>query len=271
MLDFWLSFQSASAELAALFLHKIHLPLGLKLLLCSAVLGAVFVYLYSFISFQNSLSGLKKKITAAAIEPFLFRDSLALSISSPIKLFFLGLKYLTISLPPLFILALPMVWILGFLNQSFGYRDLEPGDRIFVTILADNAKAIRGLELKAELTGMELSETVKAPFLGQAYAELRVTTAAASGHLNLIFGTENVKLPIGLAPAAIPILTKVYWEKLLFPGAKLRLPPGFSQVSLALPDRSYQLFDISLHWIIIFFVVSLVSGLLFARYSGIEV
>ncbi len=271
MKDLLISFQSQAGQLAYSIFASLPVSRIISLTVISALLGILFVYLYSFISFQSALAKVKKKIFAAAMEPFLFRDSLLLSITSPLRIFALGFKYLALCLPPLVILAVPMLWLLGFLNQGYGYGDLAAGDRIFISISAEGAREIRPLELESDLKGAEVSALVKSPVRAEAYAELRVNENNPSGFLKLKGAKDSLEIPLPEHRFALPVFTEVAWKKLLFPGARYNLPAGIKDIEFQYPAAHYEIFSVRLHWLILFFVVSVFSGLIFAKYAGVEV
>lgn len=230
-----------------------------SLVLLSAILGVILVWLYKYISFQKSIFRVKRKISSEILEPLVFRDSPLSSIGSFLKLFISASHYLSLTLPPFLILGLPVVWIFGFMNQSYGYE--KPTKPFSVIVELENPRTRTSL---MDPTGKnEISPPVRS--LSESTIAWRVTPLGGSLVLN------GITIYPALTNGFVPILSNSSLEKLLYPGSGLNLPEGISRVQLDLPTREIDLKLFSLHWIFVFLLVSIVSGVIFAKFKRIEI
>lgn len=230
-----------------------------SLIVISAILGVILVWLYKYISFQKTILRVKRKISCEILEPLVFRDSPLSSISSFLKLFISAGHYLCLTLPPFLILGLPVVWIFGFMNQSYGYQ--KPTRPFTVTVELENPRTKTSLIDPTEKN--EISPPVKS--LSESTIAWRVTPLGGSLVLN------GITIYPALTNGSVPILTNSAIEKLIYPGSGIKLPQGISRVQLDLPTREIDLKLFSLHWIFVFLLVSIFSGLIFAKFKRIEI
>lgn len=272
MTSVWLSFQGRSAEIFADLMSAIPGSDLLKLTILSAFLGVLLIWLYRFVSFQSKLLILKRRIGTIALEPFLFSDSARISLLTPLRLFGLASKYLLLSLPPLLILAGPVLWVLGLLNQVVGYSAPTQGEQMIVSIMAEKPRDVRQLQVSVEGTGFSISPLVRAYSESQAWLGIRRTDSEISNNDNFLVKVENQVLQIPLSGApTLPVMTLAGWNRLLFPGNSSVIPAGIKEISIDFPERYFEIFGTKIPWVILFLIVSMLSGLLFAKVLKIQV
>lgn len=269
MHSFWISLQGSLAEAFSSFVAALPLPAFWQLSLFSAVLGCILVWLYRFVSFQSYLSKLKKKIAAVALEPFLFSDSARVSVLSPLRLAGLSCRYLAVSIPPLLVLALPAIWALSFLNQSFGYDAVPQQGQVEVTVNGESAKDIRQLELNVLGKDFSVTPVVRAAREQTAWAGLRRVSSEGNSEISVSNGTEEVKVALE-GPEAVPVLSALWWKRILYPGSKRKLPSGISDIEISFPARNYNIFGLQLPWIVVALIASMGAGFVFAKMCKIQ-
>jgi len=226
-----------------------------SLVAISAVLGIILVWLYKFISFQKTIYEIKRMISAELLEPLVFRDSPLSSIGSFGKLFISAFKYLSLTLPPFLILGLPVVWIFGYMNQSYGYE--KPSKPFTVNVELENPRA------KVSLIDPTSKSSITPPVRSFSDSTIAWRVTPNNGELKL----NDLTIYPALKNGAVPIFTKDFALRFLYPGNGSVVPDGVSKITLDLPTREIA----SLHWIFVFLIVSIVSGLIFAKIKRIEI
>lgn len=226
-----------------------------SLVAISAALGIILVWLYKFISFQKTIYRIKRKISAELLEPLIFRDSPLSSIGSFGKLSISAFKYLSLTLPPFLILGLPVVWIFGYMNQSYGY---ESPKRPFTV----NAE-LKNPRVKVSLSDPSDKNIISLPVRSFSDSTISWRVTPNNGELKL----NDLVIYPALKNGFVPVFTNDFTLRFLYPGNGLPIPDGVSKITLDLPARKIA----SLHWIFVFLIVSIVSGLIFARLKQIEI
>ena len=270
MLAFWLKFQGMAGESFAKVMSVLPGSDLLQLLVSSALIGILMVWLYSLVSFQKSLAALKRRISTVVFEPFLFSDSARISLLAPLRLIGLACRYMALSVPPLLILAGPVVWMLGLWNQVVGYDDIKPGEQVVVSIIAENPKNIRQLQVSLEGEGFSISPLVRSFHDAKAWTGLQASESQPKGALLVKTGDSTVRIPLSGTPA-LALLTESPWKRFLFPGSKVALPDGIEEIAIDLPARHFEILGTKVSWAVLFLIVSMISGLVFAKKFKIQV
>lgn len=272
MNSFWLTFQGSCGDAFSnvfAFLPGSDLT---QLIVFSVVLGILLIWLYRFVSFQKQLLLLKKKIATTALEPFLFADSARISLFTPLRLAVLAGKYMALSVPPLLLLAVPVIWLLGLWNQVIGYSELRPGQQVVVNILAEKSRDIRQLQVEVEGNGFTTTPLVRSYPEAQAWLGLRRAEGAGINDNTLLIkvGSDALQIPLSVFPV-LPVITASSWNRLLFPGSNLKIPAGIREISIDYPARYFEISGINIPWVVLFLIVSMISGLVFAKILHIQI
>lgn len=246
----------------------------LALLLISVVSGVLLLLIYGRISSQRALRNVKRAIAADIIEAFLFRHSLATSLRAQGRAFLHGGKYFLLAVPPIVVLAVPCIIVLAQLNAFYGARPLKVGEQ---ALLAADFTGIDPQQVRIEAPeGVQLSPPVRIPSQGAAFWRIE-GQVPGSHRVALVVGDKRYEKTVVVGAeqdGRIMAVESAHWfESLLFPG-ELRLVPGqdtLQKLTLRYPEGELELLGLQLHWLVVFFVVSLLSGLLAAKIFHIEI
>jgi hypothetical protein len=256
------------------------IPAGWGLILFSVISGVILLLIYGQVSWQSGIAKIKVQIMAALREVILFRHDAFLTIRAQGRMFVYGLAYLLIALPPVIILAVPCIILLAQLNQYYGVRPLSPGEASIVSVAVDNSDDLYRISLKGG-EGLELSPPVRVMAEKEAYWRVRQSVASATSSagptkLSVTLETDNAKeeFPVAFAPSKR--IDEVYrsnswWRNLFFGAEKGVGLLSVREISINYPDREYKFLGLSLNWIVIFFLVSLLSGWVTSRVFHVEI
>lgn len=235
----------------------------------SAIAGVFLVFIYGKVSNQRKLREVKRGIGAALFESILFRRDLKVSLGAQLRMLKGAGSYFLLALPPLAILLVPCVLLLAQLQVRYGLRPLHPGESTLLSVTAKEGVDLRDLVVGPPQS-LELSPPVRIPSLHEATWRVQPQVA---GSYELTLPSLNAALPLevaGVTPRLRPLTSRAFWDRVLYP-SDLALPESLESISVVYPERDYSVLGVSMHWVILFFVVSLISGLGAAKALHIEV
>lgn len=251
------------------------------LLAISIVAGVILVCIYGKISNQAALKRVKKRITAGIYESVLFRHDLPTSLRAQGGMLLGGARYFALAVPPLIVLLIPSLVILAQLNLRYGARALQPGESATVTVHFTNEDALFTTELKPagdtaqvtpplrDLDAQSVSWRVDA---AKAQSPNRATPTTLALAVNGVQVTEP--LFTGQQPAMLPTAqhTSPWWQ-LLYPGASVpqELRSYVRSITVTYPEQELSIAGITVHWLLLFVLVSIAAGLAASKVIGIEV
>ncbi|NLF24316.1 MAG: hypothetical protein GX589_01485, partial [Deltaproteobacteria bacterium] len=224
---------------------------------------------------QAGLKKTKKKIGSLILEAVLYRRDLKVSLRAQAKMLGQAFVYLGYALPPLLILTIPCLVILAQLNLRYNARGLEPGERALLTLQLDKPVDLRGLTLQTS-PGLSATPPVRDTEGNRVFWRIEPTSA----------GLQNVK--VGFMDGSGVFTKEVYdsdfrgklsagrykswWESFFYPGdAPFPKDCAFSEFYIRYPEINQRLLGVSMHWLVIFLIVSILSGLVAAKLFKIEI
>ncbi len=241
------------------------------LVILSTVAGIIMLLVYGKISNQAAIKRVKKSIAAGIYESVLFRNDLRVSLKAQAGMFWGGMKYFGLAVPPIIILAIPTLIILAQLNLRYGYRALKTGEQTIVSVEVTNDSAL----FEAELQNPEnLKATPPLRNLDERTVSWRINGTPAD--LNIKVGSGILRQRLYSNETVNKIPTESYaspWWQFFYPGGSIPtdLKDVVKRVSVSYPEQDLRLFGMSLHWLVIFAIVSIGAGLVGSKYLGVEI
>lgn len=233
--------------------------------LVSLLTAILMLLAYRLISNQEKIRAAKSRIVAHLLEVRLYKDSLPVSLRAQGNMLWYNLKYLGQSLRPMLVLILPMVLVLIHVDQWFGYEPLRVGESTLLKVKFREGHRPSGEPLEIYPSA---AFTVETPPLrmepeGEVVWRLRAnepgkrSLVIRAGHhqieKHLVVG-ENVFAKISSVRAGGSWL-----NRLANPGEPA-IPEDTSimAVSTEYPSRPMSVFGWHLHWLVVYFVLSVV-------------
>jgi len=233
----------------------------------SLLTGLLMLLVFRFTSNQKGIRRTKDLIKGHLLEFRLFKDNLGVTMRAFGRVLLYNLRYLAYALKPLLIMIIPLLLILAQLNARFGYRPLHPGEQVLLKV-----KLVRGTNpLNLDLTiAPSAGFTVETPPLRieeEGEVDWRLRAVEAGRHDIVLQGQgRSVVKTMAIGPARLnalaPLKTNRKFFNQLFNPAEPALPRGFplDSIELVYPGRSLRLLGMDIHWLLAFFVLSLVFG-----------
>jgi len=211
------------------------------------------LFIFRFTSNQKGIRKVKNKIKAHLLELRLFQDSFVLSFKAQGNILRYNLKYISYSAKPMLIMIIPLILILIQLNLWFGYKALSPGE-----------------SYEIETPPLRIEE--------EREIDWRLRAGKKGVHdLVLILNGQKFKKKMAVAQAQLNKLspTKVqrnFIAEIMNPGeAPLPSDSTLEAIEIVYPSKNMNFFGWQIHWLIVYFALSIIFGFAFKSLFGVEI
>ena len=239
-----------------------------SMVVVSLLTGMLMLTIFRLTSNQEGIKKAKNKIKAHILELRLFQDNLGISLRSQGKILTTNLKYLSHTAKPMLIMIVPLVLILIQLNFRFGYLPFQPGQQALVKVILN--PDIPASETHVELTSLSEGITVETPGLRideEREIDWRIRIAKKGRHEIAIESSDYkvIKRIVAGGKSLNPLSPKKvgtgFFDQLFYPAEKpMPSTQPFQSVTITYPERRMNLFGWKMHWIIAYFILSMVFG-----------
>lgn len=240
--------------------------------------GILMVWIFGKVSNQDEIKKTRTRMSAELIALRLFKDDLRVFFQIQYQILTWTLKYLKHSLIPMVIIMVPVMAILIQLNLHYGMRPLEIGEQSLVKVkLRDAGTLEQGTEitlqskdgLDIETAGVRIPETREVAWRVRGVSPGRFD-------LTVKAGDESVtkEMAVGnLEEGVSSLRTGEHWlTNLLYPGeAPISKQSAIESIEILYPEMDITFLGWGIHWMILFFVLSLVFGYSFKGKLGVQI
>jgi len=235
--------------------------------LVSVMTGLLMLLIFRYTSDQQRIRETKNAIKAHLLELWLFRDDLRIMLSAQGQILRLNGRYLRLAMKPMMFLILPVALLLISLEAWFGYRPLRPGEVVIVSMRVSDGKIELLERASLEVNGGLTVETppLRIPLAKEVDWRIRAT-AVGTHTLQVKVLNHTVEKPLVVSDKLIPVSPRrvldSFWNKLLNPmEPPIPSDSPVEQIAVHYPARKIEVFGWEMHWIAIFFIISVVSVL----------
>jgi hypothetical protein len=248
--------------------------LGLGLV--SLATAVVLLLVVRYTSDQAGIAQAKRAIKAGLFEIRLFNDDLRAILRAQGEILRHNAIYLRHSLVPLLWMVLPLTVAIGQLQACYGYSGLRPNEPALVKVaVAAGASERPTLALTAP-PGIEVqTPPVWIPSLNEAAWRIG---ASRPGNYELAVSvngtttTKRVHVGEGLVRLSPWRLERGVVNWMLYPGEPaLPRNSAITAIAVTYPSRAIRILGWDLHWMVIFFVLTLVFAVLLRRRFGVVI
>lgn len=250
---------------------------GLGLVSLAAAIGMLLVFRAT--SNQPAIADVKRRIHAGIFEIRLFNDDLRAMFRAQFDILRHNLTYLRLSLTPMLWMLAPLVLLIAQLQFYYGYDGLVPGQSAIVKVrLKDGAgpasgapavslDAPAGLRVETPLVWIP-SEREAAWRLGIDSAGDYELTVRLDGRTL----TKRVRVSDRVGWRTPERLEAGFLNELLYPAeAPLDGEVPVEAIMVTYPEREISLLGYPVHWMIAFFVLSLVFAFALKSRFGVVI
>ena len=247
-----------------------------KILYISILSGIMFLLIYGKVSNQKGIKETKRKIMAKVIEVALFRHSIKVCLNAQGALFKQGFKYLSFALIPLLILMVPCILIMAQINFHFQNRGLLEKEDAIIELSLDDPDDLTEYELKASSgtlsPALRVDDELKIIW---KYKNNNGTNLKDNVNLELTLDDLSLNIPLSINGKKPSLLTysRDFFEGLLFP-SKFKVSKDFKEIksiSIKYPNANQTYLGVTINWLWVFLIVSILSGLIASKVFKIEI
>jgi hypothetical protein len=255
------------------------LPAAGQLIGISLLIGAVFLLLFGKLSNQRGIRNVKRSIFASLMELFLFRHDLRLSLRAQGRLLATSFRYFILGVVPALVLAVPCILLLVQLDTGFGRRRLGPNEPALVRVKLRDGEQLGQLSLKSP-GNVEITPPVRIVDPPEVIWRVTPKEAAGAAPVPLVLELEGsgAKLENELAVQGssgkiFSLFATDLPLRLIAPESRALDPvrAAVEEFSIAYPDAYYRIGPWEWHWIAVFLVFSLLSGIGLSRFMNVAI
>lgn len=251
---------------------------GLSVVSLVAAIGMLLVFRAT--SNQQAIAAVKRRIHAGVFEIRLFNDDLRAMFGAQRDVLRHNLTYLRLSLAPMAWMLVPLVLLIAQLQFYYGYDGFSPGQSALVKVRLNEGaspssrtapaialEAPPGLRVETPLVWIP-SEREAAWRIGMDQAGDYELTVALDGRSV----TKQVRVSNQVGWRTPERLEAGFLNQLLYPAeAPIESEVPIEAILVAYPEREINLLGYGTHWMIAFFVLSLVFAFALKSRFGVVI
>lgn len=236
------------------------------------------LFVFGKTSDQKGIRKIKNLIRAHLLELRLYKDSFDLTMKALGNILRCNLKYIGYSLKPMLIMIIPLVLIIIQMNFRFGYQSLKPGDTALLKVKLQ--KDVNPLNIDISLSpplGIDI-ETPPLRIEEENEIDWRIGVVGhEASSIQLKINNETVKKKINISSAPLekisPLKVKPnFFQLLLYPTeSPIYKKSVVESVEITYPPAEMEFLGLTVHWLIIFFILSIAFGFALKGFMGVEI
>jgi len=244
----------------------------------SFLTALLMLFIFRFTSNQQGIRQVKKKIIAHLLELRLFKDSLSITLKAQGNILRYNLKYIGYSAKPMLVLIIPIFLILVQLNLWFGYQDLAPGQKAILKVKMEKGHDLFDINIAIEPSSALNIETPPLRIEEEREINWRFQTKEKGVHdITLIINGQRFTKKIAVAQKPLCKISQSriqrnFIDELFNPGeAPLPGDIPLKTIEVTYPPQRMNLLGWRIHWLIVYFALSIIFGFSFKGVFKVEI
>ncbi len=253
-----------------------NLPPLWPLIVISVVTGILMLLIFRSVSNQSAIKKAKDKIKAHIFELVLYRDNLKIITTALLKILKYNLVYLKQTIFPLLVIFLPVIVILIQINFRYQYRPLKDGETALVKLKWQTKAGKLPESLSLTSTEKISVETppLRIPELNEVDWRIKIIKPGAE-QLSFDVNGQTVSKSVATSTEMqmiSPTKTNNSFFRLFFNPAEKPVPGaiGIESIEVTYPEQELKIFGWKTHWLVVFFIVSLIAAFGLKGVFGVE-
>lgn len=243
----------------------------------SLVTGILMLLIFRYTSNQKGIKETKDRIKAYLLEIRLFKEDLRIQLSAQKEILRHNFTYMKHALKPMLFMIIPVVIILVQLDGWFGYRPLKPGESAIVSVkLSGNERnTLSNVSIDSDNGLTVETPPLRIPLENEVNWRIR---ANEPGEHDLTFNVSSnafqkrLTVSDGKLDRVSRVVASSFWDSFLNPGEEsIGKSSLMKKIEVDYPSRSIEIFGWHIHWLIVFFILSIVFGFAFKGFFKVEI
>jgi len=233
----------------------------------SLLTAILMLFIYKKTSNQSGIKEAKNLIKGYLLEIRLFQNDFGIFLGGLKRLLSANLRYLAYNLKPLLVMIVPIFLLLAQMNLWFGYRIPQPDETLLLKVEFNQAVEVDRLDLQVEAPPGVIVDSPPVRIIDENEVDWRLRIVELrGGQLVINNGGEMYAKDISLPPSRLARVSAIrvnqnIWEQLLNPGEKpLPREAEIKKIEVLYPSARLNLFGLKIHWLVAYFVLSIIFG-----------
>lgn len=248
------------------------------LVVVSFLTGIVMLFVFKATSDQPGIKRAKNLVKGHFLAIRLYKDDISLMFDTMKNIIMSNLFYMRKSLRPMLFLIVPVVLILIQLGSRYEYRPLKVGESTLLTVRLHRAATMDELrQVKLDLPDGLAVESYPVRIEQQQEVNWRIK-ALKPGRYDVTIKFDDrvvgkqLQVEGRLNSLSPQVASNDFMTALLYP-AESSIPGKSFAASIAVfyPKRDFDILGFKVHWLVAFFILSIVFGFAFKGFLGVEV
>jgi uncharacterized membrane protein (DUF106 family) len=248
------------------------------MLLISLLTSFLMLFIFRRTSNQAGIKKAKSLIKAHLLELRLFPDDMRVQFRAQGRILLANFKYIGHNSKPMLVMIVPVLLILIQLNLWFGARSLKPGESAILKVKLSGDRFPSEVAVNVEPPPQIVIETPPLRIEDEAEIDWRVKAKETGlGRLTLVVGGETIVKDVAVGAKPLTRISTIrvgrsVLDQVFNPGER-PLPSGslVRSVELKYPAARMGLFGWRLHWLVVYFVLSIIFGFAFKGIFKVEI
>ncbi|MDD8031074.1 MAG: hypothetical protein PHQ25_03650 [Acidobacteriota bacterium] len=248
------------------------------MILISFLTALLMLFIYKKTSNQAAIKQVKSQIKASLLELRLYQNDFRTLLSSQKELLTANWRYLLLNFKPLLIMIIPIFLILAQLNLWFNYKSIQPGETFLLKVKFIDEVDMEGINLDLKAPKGLTVETPVLRIIDEKEADWRLRLEDQVSEALIItvngqrFQKEIPSIKNSLGRVSTIRVRKNLWQELLYPGEKpLPAESVIKRIEVVYPEQRLNCLGIGFHWLVAYFLLSIIFGLALKRPFKVEI
>ena len=236
------------------------------LIIASLLTALLMLFIFRLTSNQAGIRRTKNRIKAHLLELRLYKDNMSVSLRAQGNILIQNLRYIGYNAKPLLVMIVPIILILAQLNLWFGASPLRPGDQTLVKVKLRDGYNPMETALELRTSGGLAVETppVRIEDEGEYAWRIRAVSAGPAG-LEFAVGLSTIAKSVAIGGRPLskvsPRRDRRFLDLVLYPG-EAPLPGGspIKSIEILYEGRTLNFLGLGVHWLVAYFLLSIVLG-----------
>ena len=245
-----------------------------SLVIVSAVSGVVLLFAFRWTSRPAAIKRAKQRIQANLLAVRIYQEDLGVVLRAQARTFAALGVYLANMLVPFLVILAPFAIFFAHLDARYASRALHPGESALVSATLSEGQSLTTWALEGSSGLVVDSRPVRIPSRREIAWRVRATEPGAQT-LTLHAGEQRVEKEVGVSTSVAGMAPRrgaASLDSLLFAPTEpaIEARAGIESIAVTTPPLDLELAGISLHWLVVFLVISAAVAFGLRKRAGVE-